>query len=119
RYFAVGEVEDQLVRRGKPHPTDKAKKKEFDLIAWTSDTVFWNETKSSPTVEVFTAFVQDDLSVFEYFPELAGRKLVKIASALAMPKELIDFLTRHGCYAMMLGDETMDLVNFESLSRSS
>jgi hypothetical protein len=101
RYFGIAEVEDQLVRRRKPHPTERAKKKEFDLIAWTSDTVFWNETKSNATVEAFSAFVRDDESVFEYFPELTGRKLVKIASALSMPKELVD--------------ETMDPVNFSAV----
>ena len=31
--------------------------------------------------------------------------------------ELLDLLTSHGCYAMMLGDETMDLVNFDAVSK--
>jgi len=117
RYFGIDDVEDQLVRRRKPHPTDRSRKKEFDLIAWTSDIVFWNETKSNPSIEAFQPFLGDDTSVFEFFPELIGKKLVKIASALAMPTELVDFLTSHGCYAMMLGDETMDLVNFEAVSK--
>ncbi|WP_455382966.1 hypothetical protein, partial [Salinispira pacifica] len=112
RYFGIAEVDDMLVRRRKPHPTDRSRRKEFDLIAWTADTVFLNETKSSPSIEAFTTFVRDDESVFEFFPELAGRKLVKIASALDMAPELIAFLTASGCYAMMLGDETMEIVNF-------
>ncbi|HUZ17137.1 MAG TPA: hypothetical protein VMV68_02045 [Spirochaetia bacterium] len=116
RYFGVTEVDDLLVRRRKPHPSDHSRRKEFDLIAWTADTVFVNETKSTPTIESFTEFVRDRESVFEYFPELSGRTLVKIASALTMPRELITYLTAHGCYAMMLGDETMDLVNVSDVS---
>ena len=62
------------------------------------------------------SFVEDDESPFEYFPELAGKRLVKIASALSMSKEVVDYLTAHRCYALMLGDETMDLVNFHQIA---
>ena len=62
------------------------------------------------------SFVEDDESPFEHFPELAGKRLVKIASALSMSKEVVDYLTAHRCYALMLGDETMDLVNFHQIA---
>lgn len=119
RYFGVAEVDDMLVRRRKPHPTDRSRRKEFDLIAWTADRVFLNETKSSPSIEAFTEFVRDNESLFEFFPELAGKRLVKIASALDMSPELIGFLTKNGCYAMMLGDETMELVNFAAVNAAA
>ena len=117
RYFGIVEVDDLLVRRRKPHPADRSRRKEFDLIAWTADTVFVNETKSAPTIQSFTEFVNDNESVYEFFPELTGRKLVKIGSALSIPPDVIAFLTRGGCYAMMLGDDTMDLVNFDAVRR--
>ena len=44
---------------------------------------------------------------------------MKIASALSMPKAVIDFLTANSCYAMILGDETMDLVNFDEVGSPS
>jgi len=115
RYFSITEVDDLLVRRRKPHPSDRSRRKEFDLIAWTDEMVFWNETKSNPTVGNLASFVEDDASPFEYFPELIGKRLVKIASALSMSKEVVDYLTAHRCYALMLGDETMDLVNFNEI----
>ena len=116
RYFSVTEVDDLLIRRRKPHPAYRSRRREFDLIAWTAETVFWNETKSNPTVQNLASFVEDDTAPFEYFPELAGKHLVKIASALSMSREVVDFLTAHRCYALMLGDETMDLVNFDQIA---
>ncbi len=48
-----------LDRRLKPHPADRSRSKEFDLIAWTSDIVFLNETISSPSIAAFMQFVSD------------------------------------------------------------
>ncbi len=118
RYFSVEEVEDQLVRRVKRHPEDRSREKEFDIIAWTADTVFVNETKSAPKDDSFDPFIEGRDSIFEYFPELAGKKLVKIAAALWLTPRLISHLSSGGCYAMMLGDEMMDLVNFEEVSKT-
>ncbi len=53
-----------------------------------------------------------DESVFECFPELAGRELVRIAAALYVPEPVVAYLSRHGCFAMTVGDETMDIVNY-------
>ncbi len=63
--------------RRQQHPD---RRREFDLIAYNADTLFLNETKSDPSAGAFRRFVRDE-SVFEYFPELAGRKLVGIAAA--------------------------------------
>lgn len=118
RYFGVEEVEDPLVHRVKRHPGDRSQEKEFDIIVWTADTVFVNETKSAPRDDSFDPFIEGRESVFEYFPELAGKKLVKIAAALSLTPRLIRHLSAGGCYAMMLGDEMMHLVNFEEVAKS-
>ncbi|HUX20397.1 MAG TPA: DUF3782 domain-containing protein [Spirochaetia bacterium] len=117
RYFGITEeqVEGLLVNPRKRHPTDRSRRKEFDLIAWTSEIVFWNETKASPKMRYLVEFIEDKESIFDFFPELAGRRLVKIASALSMTDEEIAYLTKNRCYAMALGEETMDLVNFEQV----
>jgi len=117
RYFGITEelVEGLLVNPRKRHPTDRSRRKEFDLIAWTAEIVFWNETKASPKMRYLVEFVEDNDSLFEFFPELAGKRLVKIASALSMTDEEIAYLTRNRCYAMALGEETMDLLNFEAV----
>ncbi|WP_455381635.1 hypothetical protein [Salinispira pacifica] len=115
RYFGVTDIERTLPRPKVRHPANREKRREFDLIAYNSDTVFLNETKSSPSAEGFRSFVTDE-SVFEYFPELAGRKLIRIAAALNMPQDVITYLSRHGCFAMMLGDETMDIVNYREVT---
>lgn len=116
RYFGGAELDEMRILMYQRHPKDRSKRKEFDLVAWTEDTVFWSETKSTATVERFRDFARDTTSVFEFFPETAGKRLVKIGCALAIPPRVVSYLTKHGCYAMMLGDETMDIVNFEVLS---
>ena len=117
RYFGIGEdeVDEIMVNRLKRHPTVRSRRKEFDLIAWTADIVFWNETKVSPKMRYLVELVEDTESIFEFFPELVGKRLVKIVSSLAMTTEEVDYLTKNRCYAMALGDETMDLVNFEQI----
>ena len=117
RYFGIPEesVDRLLVNPRKRHPTDRSRRKEFDLILWTADLVFWNETKANVRMRFLIEFVEDNESIFEFFPDLAGKRLVKIASALSMSGDEIGYLTRNGCYAMALGDETMDLLNFEEV----
>ncbi len=115
RYFGVTHIDRTLPRPKVRHPLHPDRLREFDLIAYNAKTVFLNETKSDPSAEAFTRFVTDE-SLFEYFPELAGRKLVRIAAALYMPEDVVTYLSRHGCYAMMLGEETMDIVNFKEVT---
>jgi hypothetical protein len=117
RYFSITEeqVEGLLVNPRKRHPTDRSRRKEFDLITWTAEIVFWNETKASPKMRYLIEFIEDNESIFEFFPDLAGRRLVKIASALSMTDEEIAYLTKNRCYAMALGEETMDLLNFNQV----
>ena len=116
RYFDATEIEDIYIRRKRRHPHDSSRRKELDLVAVTPDVVFVNETKSSPSIEAFRDFVESSESLFEYLPELEGRRVVRIASALFLPAEVVGYLSAHGCYAMMLGDEIMDLVNFDEVS---
>ena len=44
------------------------------------------------------------------------RSRMKIAAALSLSLRLINHLTENGCYAMMLADDIMDIVNFEKVS---
>lgn len=115
RYFGLSEDDlEQVMPRVRVRRA-RGDVKEFDLVAWSADTVFWNETKSRGTQSEFEPFLADD-TIFRYFPHLENRALVRIASALYFNREVLSFLTLHGVYAMMLGDETMDLVNFRDIT---
>lgn len=116
RYFGSVRFEAVLPRPRIDLPgSEHGEMKEFDLVAWTTDTIFWNETKSHGTVSEFKDFLADD-SVFRYFPALEGRRLIRIASALYFSPEAVAELTQKGVYAMMLGDETMDIVNYSDIT---
>ncbi len=97
------------------HPTDPSKRREFDCIAWSEDYVFHNETKSSPTIEKIKEFIDVKEIVYEYFPQVKGKILVPIFSSLYLSEEHIAYLSSAGIYAMMLGEENMDIVNFDDV----
>lgn len=97
------------------HPDNRADRREFDCIAWTEGYVFHNETKSNVNMKDIETFIANKDIVFEYFPEVRGKILVPIFSSLFLRPEHIDALTEAGCYAMMMGDENMEIVNFDRL----
>lgn len=51
------------------------------------------------------------------FPEYNNRKLITFFASMNIPNNLIKKLTDIGIYAMMTGDDNMDLVNFEALQK--
>ncbi len=97
------------------HPKDPGRLREFDIIALAGERLFLNETKSYVRQEYLEAFVRNKEEVFEYLPHYAGKALVPIFSSLNLPKEAVGFLTKHKCYAMMMGDEHLGIVNFDEV----
>ncbi len=116
RYFGADEPDVLMIRPRKKHPQDPAKRREFDLIAVTPDTIFINETKTRVKPEDVTAFAENHREVVDYFPEYAGRRVVPIMSSLSLTEDVTALLTRHGIYAMAMADDTMDLLNFDDLN---
>ncbi|TVR75080.1 MAG: hypothetical protein EA427_00470 [Spirochaetaceae bacterium] len=116
RYFGVDEPDFLMIRPRKKHPQDPTRRREFDVIAVSPDTVFVNETKTRIRPEDVTAFAENYREVLEYFPEYAGRRVVPIMSSLSLAEEVTSLLTRHGIYAMAMSEDTMDLLNFDALT---
>ena len=115
-YFGKDEPDTLMVRVRKKHPSKPDKRREFDVIAVTPDTLFLNETKSTPRMDYLESFAGNYREVFEYFPEYAHLAIVPIFSSLFLPQEGIEYLTSRGIYAMMMSDTSMDLVNFKEVS---
>jgi uncharacterized protein YukE len=114
KYFGM-EPDFILVRARKRNPNDRSRMREFDILA-TSDThLFVNETKSRPSVDSAKAFADSYRDVLTFFPEYAGRTVVPIYSALSLPEEVVAALSSSGCYAVALGEEHLELLNFDAV----
>jgi hypothetical protein len=114
KYFGI-EPDLVLVRARKRNPNDRSRMREFDILA-TSDThLFVNETKSRPSVDSAKAFADSYRDVLTFFPEYAGRTVVPIYSALSLPEEVVAALSSSGCYAVALGEEHLELLNFDAV----
>lgn len=119
RYFNVAEPELDLlmVRPRRRHPGIPDKRREFDVIAITTDTLYVNETKATMRHEYIDSFADTYLEVLDYFPEYGGRDVVPIMSSLYLELDMVEHITRCGMYALQMSDDSMDCVNFEALAR--
>ena len=110
-------LEDFSIRRKVSYPGQPDKQREFDTIAVYPNVVILNETKETVRqsyLENFAAFVESG-EFYGYFPQYQGRKLIPIFSSLYLAEPAVNYLTKHGIYALAMGDETMTLLNFEQL----
>jgi hypothetical protein len=119
RYFGVDEPDDLMIRRRKRHPHDRSRKREFDVIAVSGKRVFVNETKSRLRGEDVVGFAETYGELVEFYPEYGDHSLIPIVSSLDIEPDLVALCTRNGIYAMRMSDDSMDLANFEDVSRSS
>ncbi len=117
-YFGCLEddLEDFMVRRWIRNKRDRSKRREFDVVAVYSDKVLLSETKSTPRISYIDDFIENLPEIKDYFPEFEGKRIIPIFASLYMGQDVINYLTRHGIYAMIMGEEMMDLVNFNELS---
>ncbi|MCL0107305.1 hypothetical protein M1N63_02635 [Thermodesulfovibrionales bacterium] len=119
-YFGCANIDHFAIRVLKRHPTDKSKRREFDVIAVCSDSdkVIFNETKSTIRPEDIRGLIRFLKSgeFFDYFPEYQGKKLIPIFSSLHISSNTVKTLSKNRIYAMVMGDETMTIINFEAVS---
>ena len=115
-YFGCAEIEYLMVRSERRNPSDRSRRREFDVIALWDDSILLNETKATVRDEYLANFVEfvKTREFFDYFPEYAGKTLIPIFSSLYISSDKVQYLSRAGIYAMAMTDATMDLVNFEA-----
>ncbi len=104
-----------MVRCKRKNSKDRSKRREFDVVGVCGNTVFFNDTKSTPRMDYVTGFIEFIKSeeFFDYFPEYRGFELIPIFSSLYLPEDVVQALTAFGIYAMAMSDDAMDLLNFE------
>ncbi len=98
---------------------DRGRSREFDgVFAWEGH-VLLLEGKAAIRPEYlrgFADFVR--LGVFfDWFPEYRGRRLIPVFGALAISDQDVAWLTRRRIYVLKMGEEAMELVNFEAVER--
>ena len=50
-----------------------------------------------------------------YFPEYDKLPIVPAFSSLSIPENMVTYLTRHGIYAVAMGDEAMQVLNLKAV----
>ena len=114
--FGWSDVEDFMVRRQVRNKKDRSKRREFDVIAVGADAIIINETKSTPRMDYVNDFIEVLPQIEDYFPEYAGKTIIPIFASLSIDESIVNYLTRNQIYAMAMGDETMDLKNFQQVT---
>jgi hypothetical protein len=52
-----------------------------------------------------------------FFPEYQDRSLYPCFSSLYIGPDVVNYCTRHGIYALGLGDETVEVLNYDQIRR--
>lgn len=100
---------------------DRSKRREFDVIAVCQDVVILNETKEYVKIAYIDQFVQflQSGEFYDYFPEYQGKTLIPVFSSLYLADDLVNYLTKHGIYALAMSEEAVDLLNFQQVRAST
>ena len=115
--FDCGDLVRFTTRQTVTRSDDRSRRREFDALYVGSRAVLLNSTKSSPRSEDARAFVEflRNGEFARYFPEHGKLPIVPAFSSLSIPEDLVTYLTRHGIYAVAMGDEAMQVLNLEEV----
>jgi hypothetical protein len=100
---------------------DPGRRREFDALYIGEKAVLLNETKATARSEYAVAFVEflDRNEFALYFPEYQNLPIVPVFSSLHIPPDLVMYLTRHNIYAVAMGDESMQILNWSEMGEPS
>ena len=115
--FDCGDMQRFLTRASVVRSDDRARRREVDALYVGTRAVLLNQTKSSPRAEdarAFVEFVQSGEFAF-YFHEYGELPIVPAFSSLSLPEDMVTYLTRHGVYAVSMGDEALQVLNREAV----
>ena len=115
--FDCGDLVRFTTRQTVTRSDDRSRRREFDALYVGTRAVLLNETKSSPRSEDARAFVEflRNSEFALYFPEYEKLPIVPAFSSLSIPEDMVTYLTRHGIYAVAMGDEAMQVLNLNAV----
>ncbi len=88
---------------------------EFDAIVLAENKVFLLETKFTVRMKYIESLPEIIRRFQTCFPEYADKEQITIFGSMSIPDNIVKRLTKMGVYAMAMGDETMDLLNFDEI----
>jgi len=106
------ELDDFMLRR-QVRSRDRSRRREFDVIAVCRERVVLVEVKATVRTEYVDEFIQVLKDVGDFFPQYADKPIIPVFASLYLGEDVVSYLTRYGIYALAMGEETMELVNFE------
>jgi hypothetical protein len=113
--FGCEKPDDYMVRRDKRNPLDPSQTFEFDAILVSGSLVFLLESKFTVRMKYLEGLPRLIENFKLCFPEYADYKLIPVFASMNIERDQIKYLTKLGIYAMALGEETMEILNFDEL----
>jgi hypothetical protein len=106
-------------REDRRNPQDASQVFEFDVfvVCHSIKKIILTDVKFSVRM-VYLESVPKTIENFRIaFPEYAEYEVITIFASMAIAPDQVKYLTKMGVYALALGDENMDLLNFENLNQ--
>jgi len=119
KYFGCKEVDTFSLRVSRRSRKNRKVISEFDVVLSADEYLFINETKLSPVVEHVREFADKLASVFDYLPEFEGKTVVPVFSSMQISPKVVEALTRAQIYAMSMGGDNMELLNYEAVRNTT
>ncbi|WKN42850.1 hypothetical protein [Tunicatimonas pelagia] len=116
-HFGCQDIDHFSVRVLRRSQRDRKRLTEFDVIIVCRNYLFINETKSNPQKEHIPAFAHKIRDIFDYLPEYEGKTVAPVFSSFSLPESIVEQLTTLKIYAMALGGETMELLNYSEIQQ--
>lgn len=116
-YFGFSEILETLLRWNRKKPNQPSSWQEFDAVFVGPESVIVGEAKSSVNLEAADRFAEKLRLWPDFAPHLSHLRVIPVMGCWSIPQEAVDRLTAHGIYAMCMGDDTMDIVNGDHITR--
>ena len=113
--FGCTEIDYYAVRIDKLNPQDRSQTFEFDGLLISGQTVFLLEAKFTVRMSYLERMPRLIENFKLSFPEYDTYKLVTVFASMSIRPDQVSYLTTMGVYAMALGEENMELLNFNEL----
>ena len=91
----------------------------IDALIIAGETLFINDTKSTPSIEYVNGFLEKIKEVPEILPEHRDKEIIPIFSSLSIPTDILNYLTKNRIYALAMGEDVMQVLNFEAVQSES
>ncbi len=99
------------VRVRRPHPEQRGRQQEYDVIVQCGQYALFNETKLRLKPEDINQFIEKLNEVRVYFPEYQDQKIIASLASLYVDPSLVQYGNRQGVLILATGDNLMDVQN--------